>query len=202
MTKCAVSTPNCSELCPIFASCPVSRFLLHLLLSDLQRVASGGSVITVNASQYSWDALVLLVDKDPVLIPLSITKARVRELHMLTMHAKSTDMTRDLGTFLRELWDHVASHIVDFLLTTTPCRSHIWWCPAAEFSLLPLHAAGPYGKGQQNLSRLYIACYTPTLTALIRARRPSSPNSTTQRTRFIAIGISELTSVSTELANR
>ena len=189
----------------------LSRFLLPPLFSDLQRAASGGPVIIVNASQYGCDALVVSVDRDPVHIPLSITKAHVRELssqlHILTRRAKSVDVTRELGVFLRELWNNVVSHIVEYLLTTCPRQSRIWWCPTAEFSLLPLHAAGPYRKGQQNLSSLYISSYTPTLSALIRARRPSPPNSATERKHFIAIGqanaigTSELASVSAELAN-
>ena len=72
--------------------------------------------------------------------------------------------------------------------------------------MLPLHAAGPYREGQHNLPDLYVSSYTPTLTALIRARR-HDPNSITQRKRFIAIGQAkaagenELLSVGTELDN-
>ena len=186
-----------------------SRFLLPSLFSDLQHAARGGPVIIVNASKYSCDALVVFVDRDPVHIPLSITKARVEalssQLHVVIQRAKSMDMTREFGLLLRELWDKVVSHIVEYLLTMLPRQSRIWWCPTAEFSLLPLHAAGPYRKGQQNLSNLYISSYTSTLTALIRARRPGPPNSATQRKRFIAIGqtkaigTSEYPSVGTEL---
>ena len=189
----------------------LSRFLLPPSFSDLQRAASGGPIIIVNASKYSCDALVVFVDKDPVHIPLSITKARVEalssQLHVVIQRAKSMDMTREFGFLLRELWDNVVSHIVEYLLTTHPRHSRIWWCPTAEFSPFPWHAAGPFKKGQQNLSDLYISSYTPTLTALIRARRPSPPNSATQKKHFIAIGqaraigIAELPSVGTELAN-
>ena len=47
----------------------------------------------------------------------------------------------------------------------TPLR--IRWCPSAELSVLPLHAAGLCRKGQQDLPRLYISSCTQTLTALI-----------------------------------
>jgi len=189
----------------------LSRFLLPSLFSDLQCAASGGPVIIVNASEYSCDALVVLLDRDPVHIPLQITQAGVRdmstELHTLTVRARRVDVARELGAFLRKLWDQIVSPIVDFLQTTHPCHSRIWWCPTAEFSVLPLHAAGAYRKGQQNLPDIYISSYTPTLTALIRARRhdPSSP--ATQRKSFIAIGQakaageSELVSVGAELDN-
>ncbi|KAH0825948.1 TPR-like protein, partial [Lanmaoa asiatica] len=189
----------------------LSRFLLPLLFSDLQQAAREGPVIIVNASEYGCDALVVLVDQNPVHIPLSITKRDVGQLSSklstLTVRAKSMDMTRDLGILLRDIWDQVVSPIVDFLQTIHPSQSRIWWCPTAEFSLLPLHAAGPYRKGQQNLSDLYISSYTPTLTALIRARRHNSSNSATRSKHFVgigqanAIGQSELVSVGAELAN-
>ena len=189
----------------------LSRFLLPSLFPYLQRAASGGPVIIVNASQYSCDALVVLLDRDPVHIPLQITQEGVRnlsiELDTLTVRAKRADVTRELAFFLRKLWDQIVSPIVDCLQTTLPYQSRIWWCPTAEFSVLPLHAAGPYRKGQQNLPHLYISSYTPTLTALIRARRRDPSNSATEQKRFItigqtnAVGESKLLSVGAELDN-
>ena len=73
--------------------------------------------------------------------------------------------------------------------------------------MLPLHAAGPFKKGQENLPHLYISSYTPTLSALIRARRGNPSNSTSEQKRFIAIGQAEaageteLFSVDAELDN-
>ena len=78
---------------------------------------------------------------------------------------------------------------------------------ALQFSLLPLHAAAPYRKDQQNLADLYISSYMPTLSALIRARTHHPWNLTTERKHSTAIGLanaigtSELLSVDTELAN-
>ena len=115
-------------------------------------------------------------------------------------------MTGELCRILRGLWDDVVSPIADFLRTIYPSGSRIWWCPTAEFSLLPLHAAGPYRKGQRNFADLYISSYTPTLTALIRARHGDALDSAADRKRFMAIGQatalgeSELVSVSAELA--
>jgi hypothetical protein len=58
----------------------------------------------------------------------------------------------------------------------------------AEFSLLPLHVAGPYRGGQLNLSHLYISSYTPTLTALVRARRNVAlAKSSTNENRFLTV---------------
>ena len=189
----------------------LSRFLLPLLFSDLQRAASGGPVIIVNACKYGCDALIVFPDRDPVHIPLQITQGDARglstELHTLTERAKRNDMKIELARFLRKLWDQIVSPIVDCLQTTHPSQSRIWWCPTAEFSVLPLHAAGPYRMGQQNLPDLYVSSYTPTLTALIRARRRDPSSSTTEQKSFIAIGqtkapgLSELLSVGEELDN-
>ena len=189
----------------------LSRFLLPSLFPDLQHAASGGPVIIVNASEYSCDALVVLLDRDPVHIPLQVTLEDVRELstelRTLSVRATMVDMTRQLAFFLRKLWDQIVSPIVDFLQTTHPPGSRIWWCPTAEFTLLPLHAAGPHRKGQLNLPALYISSYTPTLTALIRARRCDRSSSVTDQKRLIAIGQataageSKLHSVGAELAN-
>ena len=189
----------------------LSRFLLPLLFSDLQRAASGGPVVIVNASKYSCDALIVFLDRDPVHIPLQITQKEVRELskelHTLTVRATRDDVTRELAFFLRNLWDRIVSPIVDCLRTIHPFQSRIWWCPTAEFSVLPLHAAGPFRRGQQNLPNLYISSYTPTLIALIRARRRDPSNSASEQKRFVAIGQanaadeSELPSVGAELDN-
>ena len=187
------------------------HFLISELFSEFQQAAREGPVIIVNASTYGCDALVVLVDRNPVHIPLSITKEGVRELSSrlgtLTVRAKSMDVTRDLAIILRELWDEVVSPIVDILQTVHPFQSRIWWCPTAEFTLLPLHAAGPYRKGQRNLANLYISSYTPTLTALNHARRPNAFDCTIKGEHFVGIGQAkakgenELVSVSAELAD-
>ena len=58
----------------------LSHFLLPFLFSDLQRAASVGPVIIVNASKYSCDALTVFLDQDPIHIPLQITQEDVRDL--------------------------------------------------------------------------------------------------------------------------
>ena len=189
----------------------LSRFLLTPLFSDLRCAASGGPVIIVSASEYSCDTLIIFLERDPVHIPLQVTQEDVRrlstELQSLTVRAEEENVTRELAFFLRELWAKVVSPIVDCLQMAQPYGSRIWWCPTAEFSVLPLHAASPFRKGQKNLPDLYISSYTPTLTALIRARRYDPSNPATEKKRFLAIGQanapdeSELPFVGEELDN-
>ena len=188
----------------------LSRFLLPPLFSDLQSAASGGPVIVLNASQYSCDALIVLLNRDPVHVALPITKPHVSELSLklrsLTSRARFNDMTRELLVFLRELWDVIVFPIVTTLQEFCSRRSRIWWCPTAEFSLLPLHAAGSFRKGQLTLPDLYISSYTPTLTALIRARQKRPLDPSTDQHRFLVVGQAqapgecELISVNTELS--
>ncbi|KAG0702792.1 CHAT domain-containing protein, partial [Suillus ampliporus] len=72
----------------------------------------------------------------------------------------------------------------------------IWWCPSAEFTLLPLHAAGPYEPKSHNVAHFYISSYTPTVTTLIRARQQVSRDASAQH--FVPIG-KELRCVAAEL---
>ena len=186
----------------------LSHFILPPPFSDLQQAAVEGPIIIVNASKYGCDALVVLADRNPYHIPLSITQDGVRglssKLATLSVRTLSMDVTDDLTIILRELWEKVVSPVVKFLQRTHPLKSRIWWCPTGEFSLLPLHAAGPHKDGQQNLANLYISSYTPTLTALIRARRH---NSASKGNHFLGIsqanakGENEIVFVGAELAN-
>ncbi|KIK43349.1 hypothetical protein CY34DRAFT_717558 [Suillus luteus UH-Slu-Lm8-n1] len=170
-----------------------SRFLLPPLFSDLQKAAECGPVIIVNGSKYSCDVLIITRDRDPVLVPLDITLAEVKELSVefqaLTRRVGSSDPqleSHKMVGMLRKLWVCVVSPVVQALKGLIDPGSRIWWCPTAEFNLLPLHAAGPYEKKRHNLSHFYVSSYTSTLTALIRARRRVSQETAVQR--FVAIG--------------
>ncbi|KAG0704098.1 CHAT domain-containing protein [Suillus ampliporus] len=168
-----------------------SGFLLPPLFSDLQKAAEEGPVIIVNASQYSCDALIILSAQDPVHVPLNITQLKVSELssdfQSLTEQFGPLDPQLELVRILRELWDNIVDPVVQALRESKVLRgSRIWWCPTAEFMLLPLHAAGPYEKKRDNLSHIYISSYAPTLVTLIRARQQVSRDAPTQC--FVAVG--------------
>jgi len=170
-----------------------SRFLLPPLFSDLQKAAGDGPVIILNANQYSCDALIIMSAQDPVHVPLHITQTEVSELssefQFITTRGGASRHQSELHKIigiLRELWKGVVGPIVQALNELLPRRSRIWWCPTAEFTLLPLHAAGPYEENSHNLSYFYISSYTSTLAALIRARQQVSPAASLQH--FVAIG--------------
>ncbi|KAF8435464.1 hypothetical protein L210DRAFT_3694803 [Boletus edulis BED1] len=171
----------------------LSRFLLPPLFADIQIAASCGLVIVVNATQYGSVALIVLPDRDPIHVALPITKSRAFEtlslkLRSLTSRAKFGDVMRDILVLLRELWDVVVFPIAKILQAFCPRGSRIRWSPTAEFSLLPLHTAGSFRKGQPMLSNLYISSYTPTLTAFIRARQKRPLDPSIERHRFFLVG--------------
>ncbi|KAJ8594409.1 hypothetical protein M405DRAFT_858158, partial [Rhizopogon salebrosus TDB-379] len=170
-----------------------SRFLLPPLFSDLQQAAEDGPVIIVNVGQRSCDAMIILSAKDPVHVPLDIARAAVLELskkfEYLIRDAGSSDNQLyeiEIVSVLRTLWECVVGPIVETLRHFAKPGSRIWWCPTAEFALLPLHAAGPYAKKSRNFPDLYISSYTPTLAALVRARQQIAQDASTPQ--FVAIG--------------
>ncbi|KAG2343882.1 hypothetical protein BDR05DRAFT_932887 [Suillus weaverae] len=169
----------------------LSRFLLPPLFSDLRKAAEEGPVIIVNASQYSCDALIVLSDQNPVHVPIHITQTQVSDLssefQSVAEQFGCSDLQNKLVDILRKLWCDIVDPVVRALrvLNVHP-GSRIWWCPTAEFTLLPLHAAGPYERERDNLSQIYISSYTPTLATLVRARQRVSQYASTQY--FVAIG--------------
>ncbi|KAG2751767.1 hypothetical protein P692DRAFT_201786700 [Suillus brevipes Sb2] len=168
-----------------------SRFLLPPLFSDLQKAAQDGPVIIVNASQYSCDALIVLSDQGPVHVPIDITRTEVSELssefQSLSKEFGSFDTQYKLVKILRKLWYDIVDPVVQVLqVSNVHPGSRIWWCPTAEFTLLPLHAAGPYEKKRDSLPHIYISSYTPTLATLVRARQQVPRDALPQH--FVAIG--------------
>nr|WP_239134969.1 CHAT domain-containing protein [Streptomyces sp. SID12488] len=75
---------------------------------------------------------------------------------------------------LRWLWRTVASPVLDALaalpeLPGAPEDTHVWWIPTGPLTTLPLHAATA-ADGYSVLDRV-TSSYTPTVSALIRARK-------------------------------
>ncbi|KAG2160197.1 CHAT domain-containing protein [Suillus bovinus] len=158
-----------------------SRFLLPPLFSDLQEAAREGPIIVLIGSKSSCHAIIIPHKQTPISIQLSTS---IEKLQILVDKLHRTDSPA-LKKALTELWDDVVRPVVENLDGIAPRGSRIWWCPTSVFNFLPLHAAGEYRKQGRFLSHLYISSYTPSLTALIKARRshdrsPSVP--------FVAIG--------------
>jgi CHAT domain-containing protein len=65
--------------------------------------------------------------------------------------------------------------------------SRLWWCPAGDLVLLPLHAAGRQDGTGRSVPDLVVSSYTPTLRALLQAR--TRPAVTRAEARMLVVGM-------------
>ncbi|KAG2035611.1 CHAT domain-containing protein [Suillus americanus] len=178
-----------------------SRFLLPLSYEDLQVAARHGPVIIFIASEYSRNAIIVPMSGKLCHVPFpDLALADLEKLKddfakaIRQASSMGPEQPRtDLIVLLRKIWDEVMLPIVRVLLRDLklPGRSRIWLCPTAAFTSIPLHAANPFrpkadGDGSALcLEDIYICSYTPTLSALIRARQTMKTRVTPS---FVAIG--------------
>ncbi|KAG1888228.1 CHAT domain-containing protein [Suillus subluteus] len=178
-----------------------SRFLLPPLYEDLQVAARRGPVIILIASEYSCNAIIVSASGQPHHVPfpsLTLTDLEMLKKHFAnvirdTARMGSKEPRTALIALLRTIWDEVMLPIVNVLQhdLKLPSRSRIWLCPTAAFTSIPLHAAHPFRMNADRPGRepcledLYVCSYTPTLSALIRARQTMTTRITPS---FAAIG--------------
>ncbi|MGW0467888.1 CHAT domain-containing protein [Streptomyces sp. NPDC003027] len=167
----------------------LERFLSPPPVPELLTAAAAGPVVVVNVSQYRSDALVVTADGGIEVVPLpALTPAEavnraadflvaVDDAYEATAAPQALVAMRALSDTLEWLWDAVAEPVLDRLgLRTTPIDdepwTRLWWCPTGWLSFLPLHAAGRMRPGSaENVMDRVVSSYTPTLRALVRARR-------------------------------
>ncbi|KAG1796601.1 CHAT domain-containing protein [Suillus variegatus] len=152
-----------------------SRFLLPPLFSYLQNAAREGPIIILIASELSCHAIIIPHKQPPTNIQLPTDLRKLVQLVNALQEAvrKEADPNGNqmaLTKALRELWDDVVCPVVENLEGFAKRGSRIWWCPTSLFNFLPLHAAGEYRPKGKSVSQQYISSYTPSLTALIKAR--------------------------------
>ncbi|KAG1828843.1 CHAT domain-containing protein [Suillus variegatus] len=167
-----------------------SRFLLPPLFSDLQHAGCDGPIIVLIASGLSCDAIIIPHEQPPTSIQLPTNLQKLAKLEFAFREAVPKDVgpkgnQRALMEALRELWNDVVRPVVENLSGIARRGSRIWWCPTFIFNFLPLHAAGEYRRDGESLSRHYISSYTPSLTALIKARASHDRSLSVP---FVAIG--------------
>jgi CHAT domain-containing protein len=187
------------------------HFLAPTPFAQLRTAAIGGPVVIVNTSHYGCHALVLTMTGVRVvdLPDLTIEQAADQGDALLGVLNRSSqrnrsylDRERDRHTvfdILDWLWDTIAELVLTALgHTSSPgpdaAWPRIWWCPTGPLTVLPLHAAGYHPRHQRAdnpasgdtvLDRV-ISSYTPTLTALLRARAAPVPGGPA---RLLAIGM-------------
>ena len=162
------------------------NFLMAPPFDTLRSAAAHGPVIIVKHCKWRSDIIVLLHNSPPSLISTPndfYIRAQGLKDKLLVAGKEGLDSTGyddALTSVLEELYDLVGQPVIQRLRELNiPEQSRIWWCPTSAFCFLPLHAMGPIrSKGSLKLyfSDLYIPSYTPTLSALIEARK-SGPRS-------------------------
>jgi CHAT domain-containing protein len=91
------------------------------------------------------------------------------EREVARARAATETMLTDL---LGWMWDVIAEPVLRSLrLPEAAEPPRIWWCPTGPLTLLPLHAAGHHTQRRTVMDRV-VSSYTPTLRALLEARRP------------------------------
>ena len=162
----------------------LDTFLIPPSFDRLRFAATDGPVILINHSQWRSDIIILLHDSFPSLISTNHDFCdRAKELHDKLLAARNNGLDsrvydNALGYVLKQLYDLVGRPVIERLRKLNiPEQSRVWWCPTSVFCSLPLHAMGPIrsdGHTELYFSDLYIPSYTPTLSALIESRKPST----------------------------
>ncbi|KAA1475121.1 hypothetical protein DENSPDRAFT_409448 [Dentipellis sp. KUC8613] len=182
---------------------------------SLRVAAVDGPIILLNIDTESRsDAIILLKEGDPVLVPLSrdnlpkIVSQITKAVASLNGAVRSSRPWRNpdspLGTMtgcLRLLWTFICKPIVTRLSELgVPEQSRIWWYPPGMMAALPIHAAGPYVEGESNLPDIFVSSYTSSLLALVKAR--SDWGNSVRGVKLLAFGMSNaLPKVTSELRN-
>lgn len=128
----------------------------------------------------------------------------VRQFTEAKQAVQEADRDRDqtLAGVLAWLWDEIADPVLTRLGLASPPPPgqpwpRLWWCPTGLLTLLPLHAAGHYDEDDQPPGRTVldrvVSSYTPTLRALLEARRPL--NSAPDDERMLVVALAEASGV-------
>jgi tetratricopeptide (TPR) repeat protein len=176
------------------------HFLTTIPYAELASATGGGPVVAVNGSRYGCHALIVACGADyPQVVELpglSLESAVGQASKMLAALLGAIDHRASFPgreksrhailDVLGWLWDVLAEPVLAALGHTGPPQAgerwpRVWWCPTGPLTVLPIHAAGYYPRhrtttaGIQTVLDRVISSYTPTLTALTRAYRPSQP---------------------------
>ncbi|KAH9160818.1 CHAT domain-containing protein [Lactarius sanguifluus] len=152
--------------------------------TSLRSATERGPVIIINHCEWHSDVLIIFHSS----LPCSISTAddfydRANKLRDELVEARkhgldSVEYQDALSSVLKGLYELVGEPVLKRLrLLGVPEQSRIWWCPTSVFCSLPLHAMGPIPSSdtseERYFSDLYIPSYTPSLSALVEARKES-----------------------------
>lgn len=166
------------------------NFLRPLPFRQLAAAAVNGPIVIVNVSRYGAHALILT--SSGLLDPLPLTRLTYNEMRevatrflLALFDLPAADAQDQITQMLRWLWDTAAGPVLSHLGRQAPPADgepwpRLWWCLPGLLSFLPIHAAGYHDTKSDPSPRtvpdLVISSYTPTIRALLHARRPSADN--------------------------
>ncbi|KZP05691.1 hypothetical protein FIBSPDRAFT_805577 [Athelia psychrophila] len=148
------------------------HFLKAVPFSELRNAAAEGPVIIVNVAELRSDAIILHQRDPPIVLPMEPQNGESVYLTFLDLskqlfEGRGQDGFSELlkKTILKKLDDLLVMPVLEELESLgLPKKSRVWWCPTSALCALPIHAAG-------KLPIKYVSSYTPTLSALISARK-------------------------------
>jgi hypothetical protein len=175
-------------------------FLRPLPLEKLLPAAAEGPVAIINVSRWRCDALLVVEGEVRVCELPGLTADKLERyvveylaiLHAVTEAGRAAEGTPGselldeaelraesaLQRILLWLWEAVTEPVLTALgFDHTPEEDwpRLWWCPTGLLTLLPLHAAGDHsteGPDRPTVLDRVVSSYTPTLRALVEARKP------------------------------
>ncbi|MFE9187560.1 CHAT domain-containing protein [Micromonospora haikouensis] len=173
------------------------RFLFSPTIDEMLTAARQGPIILFSIGEIRSDALLVTTEGIEVVPLPGVTPADVQDqtrrfLAAVEPESPAPDETTTrpepprLSRTLEWLWDAIAHPIMTRLgLDGRPDPDspwpRVWWCPSGPLSLLPLHAAGHHRTTSevcpQTVMDRAISSYTPTIRALLHARRHRRPAS-------------------------
>jgi tetratricopeptide (TPR) repeat protein len=175
------------------------HFLAPIPYQQLTAAASDGPVIILNASRYGSHAIILQPDTSLTVLDLPDATPEAVVKHVSQQGIFRYEPTGRDNRLLETLawtWDIIAEPALRALSYAKPPEPgapwpRVWWCPIGILEALPIHAAGRHrthesNKDNDSVIGRVISSYTPTLTALIRARVPLSMEQRRQLTICVA----------------
>jgi len=171
----------------------LEHFLRPVSARELTAAAAGGPIVLVNASVYRSDAIALTTDGVKIIPLPGLDPDDLRLRHHAFNHTVSRHADWEASDQLGWLWDTIAGPVLDGLGLRSGPRTEkewprLWWCPSGPLAFLPLHMAGRHDRQQTVLDRV-VSSYTPTVGALVDARRRSSRPLADPR--VLAVGLTE-----------
>jgi len=185
------------------------HFLRPVPFTDLRQAAAGGPVAIVNISRHGSHALIVTKAESGPDPGVHVVDLPAAPRNTVTDQANTLLGAGDRHAVFEVLawtWQAITEPVLTALgHTHTPSGEiedwpRVWWCPTGPAMVLPLHASGRHPRTRHeymvmgeaaavgdSVAGRVVSSYTPTLTALIRARARPSP----RRVRQLAVGVQD-----------